>query len=115
MSHRDPDVRDGVRDAVRFSAAVTAAAIGFLIVAAAWVGTCGGATFDTVACGTPQLTLLGLGAPFILLAGGLRAFVRTYRLWRMHTVVWPWQVAAWFLTAAMLVVLSKSVPLIAVS
>ncbi len=37
-------------------------------------GTCGGSTFDTVACGAPQLTLLALGAPLILMAGGLWAF-----------------------------------------
>ena len=61
--HDDADVRDGVRDAIRFSVGVAVAAVVFLVVAAVWVSTCGGSTADTVACGTPQRTLLGFGAP----------------------------------------------------
>ena len=71
-----------VRDAVRFGLGVAAAGVAFLVVAAVWVSTCDGATADTVACGAPQRTLLAIGAPAILLIGGLRAFVRTYQTWR---------------------------------
>jgi hypothetical protein len=108
-----PDVRDGIVDAARFSAGVAVAAVVFLIVATLWVSTCAGATFDTAACGAPQRTLLALGAPLILLAGGLRAFVRTYQVSRHDGISWPWHGAVWFLTAAMLLVLAKSTPLIA--
>ena len=113
LRHDDADVRDGVRDAIRFSVGVAVAGVVFLVVAAVWVSTCGGSTADTVACGTPQRTLLGLGAPTILLLGGVRAFVRTYRAWRRDGVWWPWQGAAWFLLTAMLLVLTTSLPTIA--
>ena len=101
LSHDDDDVRDGVREVVRFSVGVAVAAAVFAAVAALWVSTCGGSTFDTVACGAPQRTLLRLGAPIILLLGGLRAFVRT------------WHAAGWFLLTATLVVLATSMPAIA--
>lgn len=107
------DVRDGVVEALRFTAGVAVAAVVFLVFATLWVSTCAGATFDTAACGAPQRTLLALGAPLILLAGGVRAFVRTYQVWRDNGNSWPWQGAGWFLMAAMLLVLAKSVPLIA--
>jgi hypothetical protein len=113
LRHGDARSRDGILEAVRFSVGVAVAAVVFLAVAAVWVSTCGGSTFDTAACGAPQRTLLALGAPLILLAGGLRAFVRTYQLWRQHGISWPWQGAGWFLMAAMLLVLAKSVPLVA--
>jgi hypothetical protein len=113
LRHRDVGSRGGVIEAARFSVGVAVAAVVFLAVAAAWVGTCGGSTFDTAACGTPQRTFLALGAPLILLAGGLRAFLRTYHLWRVGGISWPWQGAGWFLMAVMLLVLTKSVPLIA--
>ena len=113
LRHRDVRSRDGVLEAVRFSVGVAVAAGVFLAVAAVWVSTCGGSTFDMAACGAPQRTLLALGAPLILLAGGLRAFVRTYQVLRRHGIWWPWQGAGWFLMAAMLLVLAKSVPSIA--
>ena len=100
-SHDDADVRDDVREVVRFSVGVAVAAAVFAAVAALWVSTCGGSTFDTVACGAPQRTLLSLGAPIILLLGGLRAFVRT------------WHAAGWCLVTATLVVLATSMPAIA--
>jgi hypothetical protein len=68
-----------VRDAVRFGLVVAVLAVAFLATAAVWVSTCDGATVDTAACGVPQRALLALGAPVILLIGGLRAFVRTYQ------------------------------------
>jgi hypothetical protein len=44
--------------------------------------------------------------PAILLAGGIGAFVRTYRVWNEEGA-WPaWQGAGWFLLTLMLVCLS---------
>jgi len=100
----------GVRDAVRFGAVVAVIAVAFLITAAVWVSTCSGATADTVACGAPQRTLLAIGAPVILLIGGLRAFVRTYQTWRRRETWWAWQGVGWFLLTLMLLVLTMSLP-----
>ncbi len=113
LRHGGAASRACVIEAVRFSAAVTVAAIAFMALAQVWIGTCGASTYDALACGAPQLTLLTVGAPLILLAGGLRAFVRTYQVWRDEGLSWPWQGAGWFLVAAMLLVLAKSLPLIA--
>ena len=114
LPHHAPNVRDSVRDAVRFSVGVAVAAVVFMAVAAGWVGTCGGSTFDTVACGAPQLTLLALGAPLILLGGGLWAFLRTYQARRQqHGISSPWHAAGWVLIAATLLVLATSVQSIA--
>ncbi len=99
-----------VRDAVRFGLGVAAAGVAFLVVAAVWVSTCGGDTADTMACGAPQRTLLAIGAPAILLIGGLRAFVRTYQTWRRQETWWAWQGAGWFLLTLMLLVLTMSMP-----
>jgi hypothetical protein len=99
-----------VRDAVRFGVGVAVAGVAFLVVAAVWVSTCDGATADTVACGAPQRTLLAIGAPVILLIGGLRAFVRTYQAWRKQETWWAWQGAGWFLLTLMLIVLTMSMP-----
>ena len=109
----DAATRDGVLEAVRFAALVAVAAAGFLALAEMWIGTCGASTFDALACGAPQRTFLAVGAPLILLVGGLRAFHRTYQLRRDQGIAWPWQGAAWFLLAAMLLVLTKSMPLTA--
>jgi hypothetical protein len=114
--HSPNDLRHGdanVRDAVRFGLGVAVAGIAFLVVAAVWVSTCSGATADTAACGAPQRTLLALGAPAILLIGGLRAFVRTYQAWRKHETWWAWQGAGWFLLTLMLLVLTMSMPALA--
>jgi hypothetical protein len=112
VRRRDARVHDGVREAARFGITVAAAAVVFLVVAAVWVSTCSGATADTVACGTLQRTVLALGSPVILMLGGLRAFVRTYQVWRRGGTWWPWQGAGWFLMAAMLAVLMMSLPAI---
>ncbi len=101
---------EGVRDAVRFGIGVSAAAGAFLITAVVWVSTCDGATADTVACGVPQRALLAVGAPAILLLGGLRAFVRTYQTWRKQEAWWAWQGAGWALLTLMLLVLTMSMP-----
>ncbi|MCT7660856.1 hypothetical protein [Mycobacterium deserti] len=100
----------GVRDAVRFGVGVAAAGIAFLVVAAVWVSTCSGSVADTAACGAPQRTLLAVGAPAILLAGGLRAFVRTYQTWRRNETWWVWQGAGWLLMTLMLLIVMMSMP-----
>jgi len=115
--HNPNDLRQddaNVREAVRFGLVVAVLAVVFLIVAAVWVSTCdGGTATDTVACGAPQRTLLALGSPGILLLGGLRAFFRTYQVWRKHGTWWAWQGAGWFLLTLMLVVLTMSLPTLA--
>jgi hypothetical protein len=102
-----------VREAVRFGLVVAVLGVAFLVVAAAWVSTCDGATVDTAACGVPQRAILAIGAPAILLLGGLRAFVRTYQAWRNGETWWPWQGAGWFLFTLMLVALTMSMPALA--
>jgi hypothetical protein len=114
--HNPNDLRQddaNVRAAVRFGLVVAVAGVAFLVAAAVWVGTCDGSTVDTVACGAPQRTLLAIGAPAILLIGGLRAFVRTYQTWRKHETWWAWQGAGWFLMTLMLLVLTMSMPVLA--
>lgn len=90
--------RDGeVRAAVRFAVLATAAACGFLLVAALWVSTCPGVGVDTVACGTAQRILLAAGGPVIAFGAALRALLRTYRVWKSTGTWWGWQGAGWFL------------------
>jgi hypothetical protein len=95
---------------MRFALVVVVVAVGFLVTAALWVSTCAGATADAAACGAPQRTLLAIGAPIILLIGGLRSFVRTYQSWRSHQTSWAWQGAGWFLFTLMLLMLATSMP-----
>jgi hypothetical protein len=96
-----------VRHAVRFAALATLAGVGFFIVAELWDSTCTGAmSVDTAACGAPQLTILALGGPLILLVAGVWAFVRTYRVWREHGTWWAWQGAGWLLMTLMFVTLT---------
>jgi hypothetical protein len=104
---------DEVRAAIRFTVLATAAAVGFVVMAALWVSTCPGTGVDTVACGTPQRTLLALGGPLILLAGGLWSFLRTYRVWRNEGTWWGWHGAGWFLLTLMVVTASMGIPAIA--
>jgi hypothetical protein len=114
--HNPNDLRQddaNVRAAVRFALVVAVLAMGFLVTAALWVSTCAGATADTAACGVPERTLLAMGAPVILLIGGLRAFVRTYWTWRNHETWWAWQGAGWFLFTLMLLMLTMSMPTLA--
>lgn len=102
-----------VRAAIRFAVLAAAAGVGFLIVAALWVSTCGGMSVDTAACGPPQRALLAFGGPVILFAAGLWAFLRTYRVWREEGTWWGWHGAGWFLLTLMVVTLSMGVPAIA--
>jgi len=95
-----------VRAAVRFTVIASVAGVGFLILAALWVSTCGPTGVDTAACGPPQRTVLAFGGPVILLGAGLWAFLRTYRVWRDEGTWWGWQGAGWFLLTLMAVTLS---------
>lgn len=109
LGHEDGEVRA----AIRFTVLATAAAVGFVVMAALWVSTCPGTGVDTAACGAPQRTLLAIGGPLILLAGGLWAFVRTYRVWRVEGTWWGWHGAGWFLLTLMIVTVAMGVPAIA--
>ncbi len=102
-----------VRAAIRFAVLATAAAVGFIVMAALWVSTCPGTGMDTAACGAPQRTVLAFGGPLILLLAGLWAFVRTYRVWLSEGTWWGWHGAGWFLLTLMIVTVSMSVPAIA--
>jgi hypothetical protein len=102
-----------VRAAIRFAVLSAAAGVGFLIMAALWVSTCSPTGVDTVACGPPQRTMLAFGGPVILLAAGLWAFLRTYRVWREEGTWWGWHGAGWFLLTLMVLTLSMGVPPIA--
>jgi uncharacterized membrane protein len=102
-----------VRAAIRFALLATVAAVGFIVLAALWVSTCSGTGVDTVACGTPQRTLLACGGPLILFGGGLWAFWRTYRVWRDEGTWWGWHGAGWFLLTLTVVAVSMGVPAIA--
>jgi hypothetical protein len=104
---------DDTRAAFRYAALFTAAGVGFFVVAALWVSGCSAADVATVACGRPERTLLGLGSPLILLAGGMGAFVRTYRVWRAEGTWWGWQGAGWFLLTLMLLTLTTGFPVLA--
>lgn len=101
-----------LHSAVRFAVVSALAGVGFLVVAALWDSTCTGAmSADTVACGAPQLTILALGAPMILLGAGGWAFLRTYRIWRDRGMWWAWQGAGWFLMTLMFVTLAAGAPI----
>ncbi|MGE2836607.1 hypothetical protein [Mycobacterium sp. SMC-4] len=82
--------------AARAAFGFTAAGIGFLAIAAIWLGTCTGSTIDPLACGAPQRALLAVGAPAILAAGGIYAGARSLRT----------RDTAWTLTTAWLLVLT---------
>ena len=117
-NERSPGDRLGQEDgevhaAIRFAVLAATAGIGFLVLAALWVSTCPGTGVDTVACGTPQRTMLALGGPLILFGGGIWAFVRTYRVWKDRGTWWGWHGAGWFLLTLMVVALGLSVSTIA--
>jgi hypothetical protein len=102
-----------VRAAIRYAVLASVAGIAFLVVAAIWVSTCGAGDVDTAACGVPQRTLLGLGAPAILFGSAALAFVRTYRVWREEGTWWGWQGAGWFLMTLMMLTLTMGFPTLA--
>ncbi len=91
LSHRAHRVGDtGVREALRAGLGFAAAGVAFLVLAAIWIGTCSGATMDPVACGAPQRTALVLGAPAILLGGGVWSLTRALRVRRGQPARWAW-------------------------
>jgi hypothetical protein len=102
-----------VRAAIRFAVLAAVAGVGFVVMAALWVSTCPGPGVDTVACGPPQRAMLAGGGPLILFAGGLWAFLRTYRVWKVHGTWWGWHGAGWFLLTLMAVTLGLGVSPIA--
>jgi hypothetical protein len=115
---RSPDDRLGQGDrevgaAIRFAVLAAVAGVGFVVMAALWVSTCPGPGVDTVACGTPQRAMLACGGPLILFAGGLWAFLRTYRVWKASGTWWGWHGAGWFLLTLMVVTLGLGVSPIA--
>ncbi|MDZ4266242.1 MAG: hypothetical protein U1D00_11190 [Mycobacterium sp.] len=117
VSHDTRDLRrgadygdDGVRDAVRAGAGWAAAGLVFLLTAAVWVSTCTGSTADAIACGAPQRAALALGAPAILLAGGVWSLARTYRIPRDLTAWWAWLATGSLLLALMVLSAVVSVP-----
>jgi hypothetical protein len=99
--------------AIRFAIVAAAAGVGFLVIAALWVSTCPGVSVDTAACGAPQRTVLAFGGPLIVLAAGLWAFLRTYRVGRRQGTWWGWHGAGWFLLTLMVVMISLGVSPIA--
>ncbi|CAN5345508.1 hypothetical protein BH11ACT7_BH11ACT7_30120 [soil metagenome] len=110
-----PVVADqNVAQAFRFAGGIVVAGLLFLVIAALWVSTCAvPLDNDTAACGVPQRTLLGLGAPAILFGGALWAFVCTYRTWRAQRYFWAWQGAGMFLFTVMLFTLAMGYPALA--
>jgi len=104
-------VDEHIGSAFRFAGGIAAAGLAFIVVAALWVSTCTASLdTDTAACGVPQRTLLGLGAPIILFGGTVWSFVCTYRTWRAREDFWAWQGAGWFLLTVMLVALAMGFP-----
>lgn len=101
------------RSAIRFGLVVALLGVGFLVVAAVLARSCDGVIVDSAACGRPERLVLALGAPVILFGGGLRAFVRTYQLWKNRQSWLAWQGAGWFLMLLMLLVLTMSLPALA--
>jgi hypothetical protein len=102
-----------VRAAIRFAVLAAVVGVGFVAMAALWVSTCPGTGVDTVACGLPQRAMLAGGGPLILFAGGLWAFLRTYRVWKARGTWWGWHGAGWFLLTLMVVTLGLGVTPIA--
>jgi len=85
------DVEKRWHDPAAVRAAVTYVVVVLLVA--------GSAFFVTV---TWHSRIAGILVPGLLFAGGIGAFVKTYRVWRAEGV-WPiWQGAGWFLLLLML-------------
>ncbi|WP_460355187.1 hypothetical protein [Mycobacterium sp. ZZG] len=116
LSHHTRELRPGasyaepgVRDAVRAGFGFAAAGATFLFAAMVWIGTCTGSLAEAAGCGAPQRTMLALGAPAILLVGGLWSLVRSFRVRHGHAR-WAWQGAGWSLLALMVLSAVVSLP-----
>lgn len=113
-----PDTSNPQRDRATFASAVkfvgvfVAVAVLVLLGALAWLSGCKSGTGDDAlaSCSALQRNTLAIGPAAVLFAGGVAAFVRTYRTWREKGGWWIWQGAGWFLLVLMLVVLTMTVP-----
>jgi len=95
---RDDD--PSLHQAARF--ALTVGVLGIVVLVGAAAG---------IKAGLGPRPLLALSAPTMLFAGGIWAFVRTYRAWRHYRVWFAWQGAGWFLLLLALTVLTMSLSL----
>lgn len=86
----------GVRDAIRTGVGISVAVLVFLFVADMWNGTCTGSLAQAIGCAPSQQAALTLGAPAILLAGGIWSMARGFRVRAGHSAM-AWQVAGWTL------------------
>lgn len=115
LSHRGRELRGagysepGVRDAARTGLGFAAAGAAFLFVAMVWIGTCTGSLAQAAGCGAPQRAMLALGAPAILLVGGLWSIVRSFRR-SEHHARWAWLAAGWTLLVLMVLSAVLSLP-----
>lgn len=98
---------DEVGAAARFAGIIIATGLVFVVGAVWWAGSCENAS-ATVACGRPYRALLAASGPAIFGGGGLRAFLRTYRVWQARGTWWAWQGVGWLLMSLMLIVLIMS-------
>jgi len=105
LSHQTRDLRRGIelgtagsREAMRTGFGVAIAAFVFYVLASVWVGTCTGSIADAAGCGVPQRAMLTLGAPALLLAGGVWSLTRGFRSRRDQAV--------WFATGSVLLALT---------
>ncbi|MGH3726268.1 MAG: hypothetical protein ACRDUS_19340 [Mycobacterium sp.] len=97
--------------AIRYSLAVLALAAIAFVTTVAWIGRCSvSLDADTAACGRDGVPVVTLVAPLILLAGGIIAFVQTYRVWKRRESWWIWQGAGWFLLLLMVAILILAQP-----
>lgn len=92
-------VEPGVRDAVRSGLGFAVAGLLFLFVGDVWIGTCTGSIAQAAGCGVPQKAVLALGAPVILLVGGVWSFARSHRTRAAGAVRPAWLAAGWSLVA----------------
>lgn len=97
--HGHRRIDGGVADAARSGLGFAAAGLAFFVLAGLWLGTCTGATVDPLACGVPQRAALALGAPVILIVGGVWALARLMRVSRDELAWWAWLAASWLLLA----------------
>lgn len=103
----------GFRSAARYTVAVIVSALAILVACIMWAvwGTNAGACDDAafVVCADPERTVLVTVPPALLLAGGIGAFVQTYRVWRRGGA-WPiWQGAWWVILVFMVIYMGMAV------
>ena len=109
--HGPRRIDGGVAEAARAGLGFAAAGLTFFVLAGLWLGTCTGATADPLACGEPQRAALAMGAPVILVIGGLWSLARLMRGRRDEPAWWAWLGASWLLLAlAALTLFGASLP-----